>query len=217
MREIIISRPRRFECSAVALKVEVNGKELAKLKNDKRIVMQVDEGPQVIRVHGGFWSGKAFQDTVKIPAGQYSYTFQVDFISASSSNYVPLLRPFGGDHEKDDSRTITLLGSTLSKVLLEEKVREALRNIPGASLKLMLLPKEWRVLLWHDGGGQILLRSEYSHATGGLTAAIMNAVEHADLGTAEGREKMLDTIMNNYIAWLPDYERDGKYGLVLKR
>ena len=32
MREIIINRPKRFECSANALHVEVNGKRLAKLK-----------------------------------------------------------------------------------------------------------------------------------------------------------------------------------------
>lgn len=216
MREIIISRPRRFECSAVALRVEVNGKTLAKLKNDKRIVMQVDEGPHVIRVHGGFWGGKLFQDTIKIPAGRYNYTFQVDFISEPRVNYVPLLRPFGGDHEKDDTRTTTMLGATLSKVLLEEKVREALRKLPGASLKVMLLPKEWRLLLWHDGGGQILLRSEYSSQIGSFSAVLITAIERQQMATQEGRDAVLDKVMTDYVGCLPDYERDGKYGLVFK-
>lgn len=216
MRQITISRPRRFECAAVALRVEVNGKKLAKLRNDKRIVMQVDEGKQVIRVHGGFFGGKAFQDTIKIPAGQHEYDFQVDFISAAETNYVPILRPCGGEFVKDDTRTVTLLGATLCKYLLEESVREMLRNLPDASIKVMLMEKEWRLVLFSGAGGKILLRSEYSRATGGLSAAIVNAIEHSDLGSQEGRDKLLEKIMTDYVAWLPEYERQGKYGVIFK-
>lgn len=217
MREIIISRPNRFECAAVALKVEVNGKHLAKLRNGKRIVMNVDEGPLVIRVHGGFFSGKRFQDTIKIPAGRYSYPLQVDFVSDQQVNYMPILRPFGGFHEKDDNRTTTLMGATLCKFLLEEKLREALRTMPGASIKVMMLEKEWRVLFWHDAGSSILLRSEYSHLYGGLSAALINAIEHNELTTREGRDNILNKVMENYVGWLPEYERQGKYGIVLKK
>lgn len=217
MRQITISRPRRFECAAVALRVEVNGKKLAKLKNDKRIVMQVNEGKQIIRVHGGFFSGKAFQDMIKIPAGQCDYDLQVDFVSAEESNYVPVLRPCGSEPVKDDNRLVTLFGATLCKYLLEESVREMLSNLPDASIKVMLLEKEWRLVLFSGAGGKILLRSEYTPVGGGLSAAIVNAIERSDLGTKEGRERMLDKVMNDYVAWLPEYERQGKYGIVLKR
>lgn len=217
MRDIIISRPKRFECAAVALKVEVDGKDLAKLKNGKRIVIQLDESKHSIRVHGGFFSGKNFQDGVKIPAGRYAYEMQVDFVSATGSNYLPVLRPGSGFHEKDDNRTTTVLGSTLCKYLLEEEVREALRSMPGASLKVMLLPDEWRLLLWTDAGGKILLRSEYYRLTGIFSNALITAIERQQLATKEGREEVLDKVMANYVACLPEYERQGKYGIVLKK
>lgn len=217
MREIIISRPNRFECAAVALKVEVNGKHLAKLRNGKRIVMNVDESLQVIRVHGGFFSGKRFQDTIKIPAGGYSYPLQVDFVSARGTNYLPVLRPYGGYHEKDDNRVTTIMGSTLCKFLLEESLRAALRSIPGASIKVMMLADEWRVLLWYDGGGKILLRSEYYKQTDGFSNALITAIERQQLSTKEGREAVLDRVMTDYVGYLPEYARDGKYGIVLKK
>lgn len=216
MREITITRPRRFECSALAIRVEVDGTHLAKLKNDKRIIMQLDDGAHTIRVHGGFLAGKQFQDGMKIPAGQQDYALQLDFVSAPKVNYLPVLRPFGGEHVKDDNRTITLMGATLCKFLLEESVREALRTIPGASIKVMMLEKEWRVLLWHDAGGKILLRSEYYQLFGSFSDALITAIERQQLATKEGREEALDKVMTNYVAWLPGYERQGKYGVVFK-
>lgn len=216
MREIAISRPKRVECCAVTLNVSVNGEKLAKLKNGQRIVMQVEDGPQEIRVHGGFFSGKDFQDTVRLPAGQQGYSLQVDFVSSVKSNYLPVLRPGGGEHVRDDARAVTLMGAALCKFLLSDEVRDGLRKFPGTSLKLLLLPQEWRVLLWRDGRGEILLRCEYERLEGGLSAAVINAVSNAELSSAEGRERILDRIMTDYVAWLPGYERDGKYGIVMK-
>lgn len=214
MREIIISRPKRFECAAVALNVTVNGRMLDKIKNNQRIVMQVDDGPQEIKVHGGFMSGKAFADTLKIPAGSHGYELRVDFISGNGSNYVPLLRPSSGEFIKADTRTITLLGATLCKLLMDEKLRDGLRNLPGAQLRLIILPTEWRVLLCHGDAAKTLFTSEYSHATGGLTAAMINALEHGDLKTPEGRAKICDKVMTDYASCLPEYERVGADGLV---
>lgn len=216
MREIIISRPSRIECCAMTLRVEVNGKNLAKLKNGKRIIMNVDEGPHVIRIHGSFFANKRFQDTITIPEGRYSYSLQVDFVSDERSNSLPVLRPFAGFHEKDDNRVTTILGATLSKVLLEEKVRTALRKLPGARLKVMLLQREWRLLLWHDGGGQILLRSEYAGGVGDVASMLSTLIGWEQMKTQEGRDAVLDKVMNDYVGALPDYERDGKYGLVFK-
>ena len=217
MRNITITRPNRMECGAVALKVEVDGKHLAKLRNNKRILIQLDEGAHTIRVHGGFFSGKRFQDGIKIPKGKYDYELQVDFVSATGTNYLPVLRPYSGYHEKDDNRVTTIMGATLCKYLLEESLREALRTIPGASVKVLLLPNEWRVLLWYEGGGKILLRSEYYQHKDGLANALITAIERQQLATKEGREAVLDRVMTDYVGYLPEYARDGKYGIVMKK
>lgn len=217
MRDIIITRPNRMECAAVALRVEVDGKYLAKLRNGKRIIIQLDESAHTIRVHGGFFSGKRFQDGIKIPKGKYAYELQVDFVSARSTNYLPVLRPYGGYHEKDDNRVTTIMGSTLCKFLLEESLREVLRTTPGASVKVLLLPEEWRVLLWQEGGGKILLRSEYYRLQDDLANALITAIERQQLATKEGREAVLDRVMTDYVGYLPEYERDGKYGIVMKK
>lgn len=217
MRDITITRPNRMECAAVALKVEVDGKDLAKLRNNKRVVIQLDEGAHTIRVHGGFFSGKRFQDGMKIPKGKYAYALQVDFVSARSTNYLPVLRPCGGCHEKDDIRMTTIIGATLCKFLLDESLREALGSLPNASVKVLLLPDEWRVALWYDGGGKILMRSEYYKQTGDFANTLITAIERQQFSTKEGREAVLDRVMDDYVAWLPEYERQGKYGIVLKK
>ena len=216
MREIIINRPKRFECSANALHVEVNGKRLAKLKNGQRIVMTVDDAAQEIRVRGGFLCGKAFQDKLSIPAGTYSYTLQVDFVSSDASNYLPVLRPAVKEWIKDDSRTVTLMGAELTKLLLDTKFRESLKALTNARLHLMILPTEWRLVLYHDAGGGIVYRSEYAKANSGLAGAIVNALEHGDLGSAEGRAKICDKVLRDYACGLPEYVRIGEHGIALK-
>lgn len=215
MREIIINRPKRFECAAVALHVEVNGKRLAKLKNGQRIVMNCDEGPQKIRICGGFFSGKAFQDTVHIPAGRFAYEFRVDFPS-TSSNYAPVLRPSKGEFVKDDSRMVILMGAELTRFLLDEKFREGMKALTNARLHLMVLATEWRLVVYHDNGGGILYRSEYAKANRGFAGAVVSALEHGDLGTAEGRAKICNKVLDDYVACLPEYERISEHGFVYK-
>ena len=216
MREIIINRPKRFECSANALHVEVNGKRLAKLKNGQRIVITADDAVQEIRVRGGFLCGKAFQDKLSIPAGTHSYTLQVDFVSSDASNYLPVLRPAVKEWIKDDSRTVTLMGAELTKLLLDTKFRESLKTLTNARLHLMILPTEWRLVLYHDAGGGIVYRSEYAKANSGLAGAIVNALEHGDLGSAEGRAKICDKVLKDYACGLPEYVRIGEHGIAFK-
>lgn len=215
MREIVMSRPKRMECSAVALQVEVNGEKLGKLKNGQRMVMTADDGPQIIRVHGGFFSGKGFQDTLSLPAGSFSYELRVDFPS-TGGGYEPVLRPCRGDFVKDDSRMIILMGAELTKLLLNEKFREGLRALVNARLHLMVLAKEWRLVLYHDGGGGIVYRCEYAKANAGFAGALISALEHGDLGTGEGRAKICRKVLDDYAACLPEYERIGEHGLVFK-
>lgn len=214
MREIIVRRPKRFECSAAKLKIEVDGADVEKIKNNQQASVQAETGPVTLRVHGGWFQGKAFQDTVKIPAGQESYQFQVDFIS-SRSTYVPLLRPFQGEFVKDDTRLIVLMGATFARLLLDEKVREGLRKLPGAQLRLVVEPFQWQVLLCHGGAVKELYKSEYSRLIGGFSAAAVNFIENMDLKTPEGREKIREKVLSDY-ACLPGYERVGEDCLVFK-
>lgn len=214
MREIVISRPGRAECSAAALRVEVNGKPLARLRNGQRIIMQVDDGPQEIRVHGGWLSGKAFQDTLYIPAGQYGYSFRVDFVSGAKARCVPVLRPCGGVQADADSRTITLLGAELAKRLLDEQLRERLRGLPGAHLQLVVGAKVWMLLLCYDDAAEEVFRSAYACAGGDFTAALVGALEYGDLSKPEGRAGICEKVLADYAACLPEYERFGTDGLV---
>ncbi len=216
MREVIITRPRRFECSAAALRVEVNGRKLGKLKNGQQIVMQLEDAAQEITLRGGFLSGRDFRDTLTIPAGPYSYHFQVDFISGKGANYLPLLRPFEGEFVRDDTRTVTLLGATLCKVLLSEQLRAALRQLPGAQLQLVIGPADWRLLLHTDGAAREVYRGAYSQAVGGVMAAMLNTLEHGGLATPEGRKELCAKVMADYAAFLPDYERAGEDRLAFK-
>lgn len=216
MREIVIRRPRRFECAANALHVEVDGKRLTKLKNGQQIVMTVDFGPHTIRVCGGFLCAKAFQDSINIPAGRYAYTLQLDFVSADATNYLPVLRPAVREWTKDDGRTMTLMGAELTKVLLDDKFRASLKALTNPRIHLMVLMDEWRLVLYHDGGGGIVHRSGYARANAGLAGALVNALEHGDLKTAEGRQKICDKVLKDYACALPEYERIGEIGIVFK-
>jgi len=214
MREIIINRPKRIECAAVALHVEVNGKRLAKIKNGQRIVMNCDDGPQEIRLCGGLFN-KKFQDSIKLPAGRFSYEFRVDLPSTGSS-YEPVLRPCKGEFVKDDSRMVILMGAELTRLLLDEEFRKGIKALANARIHLMVLATEWRLVVYHDNGGGIVHRSEYAKANAGLIGAIISAMEHGDLGTAEGRAKICDKVLEDYAACLPEYERIGEHGLVYK-
>ena len=216
MREIIINRPKRFECAANALHVEVNGKRLAKLKNGQRIVITADDAAQEIRVCGGFLCGKAFQDKLTIPAGTHGYTLQVDFISSTSSNYLPMLRPGVAEWVKDDNRTITLMGATLGKLLLDAALQELMRKLPGARLQLAIEQAGWKLILRADALQKVLYQGEYSKAVGGLTAALVNALEHGDLGTPEGRAKICDKVLTDYACRLPEYVRAGEDCITFK-
>ena len=215
MREIIINRPRRVECSAVTLWVEVNGKRLAKLKNGQRIIMNVDDNAQSIRVCGGFFSSKGFRDEIKIPAGPYGYEFRLDFPS-NGSGYQPILRPCKGEFLRDDSRLMILMGAELARLLLDEQFRAGLKALSNARIHLMVVATEWRIVLFHDHGSSIVYRAGYAKANEGLAGALVSALEHGDLGTREGCEKITNKVLDDYAACLPDYERIGKRGLVFK-
>lgn len=214
MREITITRPKRMECCAVTLKIEVDGSDVAKIKNNQQQVVQAEISPVTLRVHGGLFQGKSFQDTVILPEGQENYHFQVDFISGKNSD-VPILRPCKGEYVKDDNRLITLMGATFARLLLDEKIRAALRTLPESCLRLVVEPAQWRVLFCHGSATKEIYHSEYSRFIGGFSAAAINFIENMDLKTSEGRAKICEKVLSDY-ACLPGYERLGTDCLVFK-
>lgn len=216
MREIIINRPKRFECAAAKLNVSINGKKLAKLKNSQRIIMQVDDGSQELKIDGGFFQGKNFKDVMMIPAGSGSYQLQVDFITSKSS-YTPILRPCTGEAwVKDDPRVMTIMGSTLAKLLMDEKLRDGLRKLPGAQLHLVLWQTDWKLMLSYNGTTKDLFASEYASGSSGLAGALVNLIDRGDLTTPEGRAKFRDKVLTDYVCPLPDYERVAEASFVFK-
>lgn len=215
MREIIIRRPKRMECCAVKFIVELNGARLDKLRNGEHIEFTVDDGPQTICVRGGFLSGLKLRDTLAIPAGRHSYELQVDLPSTGSS-YQPLLRPCKGEFLRDDNRLVTIMGVQLTRFLLDEKFRTVLKELSNPRIHLMVLPAEWRIVLFHNNGGGIVYQCEYAKANEGFAGALIGVIDHADLRSPEGRERITNKILDDYAACLPEYERIGKRGLVFK-
>ena len=61
------------------------------------------------------------------------------------------------------------------------------------------------------------MRSEYYRLKDGLANALITAIERQQLASKEGREAMLDRVMTDYVGYLPEYERQGKYGIALKK
>ena len=210
MRQVKIFRPKRMEACANSLIVELDGqKQKEKLKNGTEMLLQVDEHAHELHLHGGMLAGKAFDEKLSVPAGSSSYAFQVDMMTVNNSNYKPVLRPCGSERLKDHSRTITLMGWTLTHFLLDEKLRGILKQAPEARLHIVLEAAQWGVLLYIGENRQVVLKQPYSHHKGGLMAATMNAVEAVHTRDEAARAETLETLFTDYLAYLPDYRRIG--------
>lgn len=219
MRTIRINRPKRLEAAMTGLIVEVDGGKIGKLGNGTMCTAQIDEHAHELYLHGGKLAAKGFSTKLSIPAGDNSYTFQVDMMSISSggSSYKPVLRPCGDAVLKGTTRTVTLLGTTLTTVLLDEKLRELLVKLPQARLQLVLQQNQWGLLLCCESQKKAILTQPYSQAKGGLLALTLNTIEHGDLKTPEGLEKLTNQIFEEYINYLPDYKRVSPNEFVLVR
>ena len=61
-----------------------------------------------------------------------------------------------------------------------------------------------------------MLTQPYSHTRGGLMAAALNTLEHNDLQTPEGRVEVTNQIFEEYLNYLPDYQRVGENRLAFR-
>ena len=208
MRTIKIYRPKMMEACACKLIVEMDGKVIGKLANGKDMSVEVDEQKHELYLHGGMFAGKDFSCKLSIPAGRYAYTLQTDMLSLTNG-YKPMLRPCGTAPTKSAPRLRLLLGSTLTTLLLDDRLRDILAGMPGARLNLVLEQAQWRLDVCLGQARKTLYTSPYSRAEGQALAAVMNAVEQADLKTPEGREKLTELFLRDYVAYLPDYHLTG--------
>lgn len=208
MREIRIFRPKRMEAGMNGFIVEIDGKKEGKLGNGGQFSIQLDDNAHEIYLHGGFMSAKTFSVKQSVPADSHSYAFQVDMISITNG-YAPVMRPTNGDRLKDTLRIISLIGAALTSALLDPKLHEAVRKLPEARFTIHLAPAEWHLILLCGAERKVLLSSPYSQTKGGLLGAAINAINHNDLQTPEGREKMIQQIFTEYLAYLPGYACTG--------
>ncbi len=208
MREIIVDRPRKFECAARKVTLVVDGKKAGVLKNGQRAVMQMENTAHTIRVEGGWASSKSFRDEITIPAGLYSYALRIDFMSYTQTSWRPVLRLCNLEQVSENNDAVTNLGAQLARFLLNEEIRAQLRQRPHARLKLVIGPRDWRILLEDGEKSTALLQLPYEVGSGGWVGGVLSMMYHGTLDTEEGRKKILDLIMNEY-AVLPDYERVG--------
>ena len=215
MREIKITRPKQMDAGAIAFTVDVDGEKKGKLGNGKDITLFIDEGAHEIHVHGGFFSGKDFSDKLVIPAGPYSYQIQTEILTYKNQNTKPVLRA-GDGSTKWVLRTTILMGTILTHVLMEEKLREALRKLPQARLKVIIEKTEWGLVLVCDGKGQIILRQPHGQTKGKLMGLVLNTLEQMDFDTPEGQQKRCNQLIEECLAVLPDYERTGEDELRFK-
>lgn len=209
MRQIRIIRPKRMEASATALVVDVDGqKGKDKLKNGTELTISLDEQAHELYIHGGMLAGKDFSEKLTIPAGIHSYTFQIDMLSITNG-YKPVLRPCGSERLKDQTRTITLIGRTLTLALLDPGLRETMAKLPGCTLKIVLTQSKWGLVLCLGQEKKVVLEQPYSHHKGGLMAFAMNSIEAVATQDEEGRAKTMETLFAEYVGFLPGYQRVG--------
>ncbi len=202
MRTVRIMRAKRMEAAANKLQVEVDGKAEGKLGNGKELTVELDDAGHELYLHGGVLQGKGFSCKLHIPQGGYSYTFQIDMMDAGNSGYKPVLRPTDGQRLKDQIRAISLIGTNSTIVLMDEKVRAALRA-PESFVQLVLTENSW-FLGMSDGVSNVkLFEQNYASSTGGIMAAINTAAQKA---AVSDHAQAIDTVFSQYFRFLPDYE-----------
>lgn len=215
MRTLYICRPKRMMAGMTKMIVEVDGKKIDKLANGKDLSTMIDEQVHELHVHFGMLGGKNCSFKLTIPAGQFSYSFQTEMMELTNGNK-PVLLPYGGFPQKEPSRVIQLMVSTLTAALLDPKLRDILAKIPGARLQLAVEEQQWGLILCVGAERKALLVQPYSQRRGSLIAAATNMIEHGNLHSPEDRANFAQMIFMNYLQYLPDYQQVGPFELMLK-
>ena len=220
MSTLHIFRPKCMEASASKLIVEIDGNTAGKLANGGCVSVSIDEQAHELHLHGGRFAGKNFCVKLTIPSGSYSYTLQVNMLSVTgklgNSDYQPILLPCDGIAKQNGSRLIQLLVAMMTEALLTPKVRDALAKVPQARVQLALAEQDWKLIAIVGTQQIVMMTRPYSRITGSLLGVAANSVDHMNLKTPEGREKLATQIFDDYMRYLPDYERTGNHELMLK-
>ena len=214
MRTIRILRPRCMEASMNALFVEVDGERMEKLTNGKEATVTIDDAQHRVAVRGGKLASKHFFDELTIPAGNQSYVFFTNIMSLGDNGYKPVLRPCAGEALKSNPiRPVLTIGREAVAIALDENLRGIMKQLPQSYLALNLDEGGWSMeLRLNEERKQIVVRP-YLQIKGKLMAVAMNAIENGNLKTPEGRAQTTETLMSEYLAYLPGYERVGNNGI----
>lgn len=215
MRKIRIVRPKHMQAGMAGLTVEVDGKKTGeKLKNGSEVVLSLDENAHELRLHGGMMAGKAFQTSMHIPVGNFSYSLRVDMLSLTNG-YKPVLVFADVESKESLDRTMLLIGATLSELLMDDKLRDILRKLPDTRIRVGFGSSEWGVAICCGPERRQILKQPYSQTKGSLLGLAINLLEHADMNSPEGLEKVNERIFEKFLNHLPDYRRIGRSDLQL--
>jgi hypothetical protein len=187
------------------LQVLLDGEKAGKLVHGKEISLTVDEGEHQITGDGGLFA-KSFRFQLDIPSGKCSYCFQTDILSVRNG-YLPIIRPSDGQRLKDDVTVRSVMGSEITRLLLNEKVRATLTA--DTVIQVNLSEDKWQVTAAENGQVRVLLEQGYSStdATGSLILSVIaSALDSVAYSTPEQRQETLKNLFDNYLRYLPDYE-----------
>ena len=214
MRSIRIIRPRCMEAAMNALFVEIDGQRMEKLANGKEATVSIDEGKHSIAVRGGKLASKQFFDELVIPSGNQSYAFFINMMSLGDNGYKPVLRPCKGEALKSSPvRPVLTIGREASAIVLDEKLRGMMKELSGSYLTLNLLEGGWSMEICFGPERKQIMARPYLKIKGKLMAAAMNLIEQGGFQTPESRAETTETLMSEYLALLPGYERVGENGI----
>ena len=216
MRTIRLIRPARMKAAALKLQVELDGNKAGKLANRSELTLEMDENAHELHMRGGLLASKDFCASLIVPAGSYSYCFQIDVIDfKTSGNYKPILRPCAGEPLKEDTRLRSLIGAASTLVLLDPKVRSALSQ-EDTRIQLRLEIDSWNLALVTGQQRTVIFSQPYSSRGGSLLSAAVGSMERLSVDTPEHREETIRHTFTEYLDLLPDYEHATEDSLRLR-
>ena len=204
MRELIIIRPKRMEASAVKMQIFLDGQKVGFLSNGNSIRLNIDENAHEISGRGGLFSAKSFAFQMMIPAGVYTYCFQVDMVGYS--DITPVLRPTNGMLLKNDTSARTMFGAIITQALLNPGVRANLN--PGTEIQVSLSEEKWQLIAFENDRSFVLCEKNHSssEAFGFVMTVLASAMDKANFDTPEHRNETIYNLYDNYLKFLPDFE-----------
>lgn len=206
MRKITVVRPKHFACAMVKYSVELDGKPFAKIKNNDTVSIEVDDQKHEMKVctRGVFDKGDKVFSKMPIPAGDTDYCFQLEIVMEA-----PMLRPSTGEVLKEVTGLTLTLGSSLSHILLDEKLHAAILTHPETKLVVSLKPEGWYVFVEENGQLAKVVANKYTQYLGAGKISMGGLVQAMDLTGFRSDdlvEKTTTQIADQFLALVPGWE-----------